>query len=144
MIQRPGRPSRRSTATRLDAIWSGELVLLTTREARRRAGRFNFTWFIPQIVRYRGLIGEVLLITFVAQPARPGRAAPFQNVIDKVLAHNALSTLNVLAIGFVAVSRGRRCSAGSAPALCRNQPEDRRRTGRAPIPPPARASARLF
>jgi subfamily B ATP-binding cassette protein HlyB/CyaB len=104
LIQRPGSAVEKVTRDALDAMWSGELVLLTTRASRSGAGRFNLSWFIPQIVRYRRLIGEVLLITFALNLL--GLAAPllFQNVIDKVLAHNALSTLNVLAFGFVAIS----------------------------------------
>jgi subfamily B ATP-binding cassette protein HlyB/CyaB len=88
----------------LDAIWSGELVLVTTRETVGAADRFDLRWFIPQIVRYRHLIGEVLLLTCMLNLL--GLASPllFQNVIDKVLQHNAVSTLNVLAIGFIAVA----------------------------------------
>jgi len=68
------------------------------------AGRFDVSWFIPQIVKYRRLIGEVLGITLALNLL--GLAAPlfFQNVIDKVLVHNTLATLQVLAFGFVAVS----------------------------------------
>src|SRR3546814_1803829 len=62
------------------------------------------TWFVPQIVKYRKLIGEVLLITLALNLL--GLAAPlfFQNVVDKVLAHTSLATLQVLAIGLVLVS----------------------------------------
>ncbi|MEG3123302.1 type I secretion system permease/ATPase [Sphingomonas sp. GB1N7] len=105
LIQKPGRPVEKVDRAGLDAIWDGGIVLITTRESRGATGkRFDLTWFIPQMVRYRRLIGEVLLITFTLNLL--GLAAPllFQNVIDKVLAHNALSTLNVLAFGFVAVS----------------------------------------
>ena len=104
MIQRPGRPVEKVDRDRLDALWSGELVLVAVREAEDAAGRFGFGWFIPQIVRYRALIGEVLLVTCVLNLL--GLASPllFQNVIDKVLQHNAVSTLNVLAVGFVAVA----------------------------------------
>ena len=89
----------------LEAIWSGELVLITTREGVGGISRaFDVSWFIPQIVRYRRLIGEVLLITLGINLL--GLAAPlfFQNVIDKVLVHSTLDTLNVLVIGFVVVS----------------------------------------
>ena len=105
LIQRPGQPVEKIDRTALDAIWSGELILVTTREGSADSlKRFDIRWFIPQIVRYRHLIGEVLLITCVLNIL--GLASPllFQNVIDKVLAHNALSTLNVLAIAFVAIS----------------------------------------
>jgi subfamily B ATP-binding cassette protein HlyB/CyaB len=105
LVQFAGRPIERVDRAGLEARWSGELVLLTTRESMAAAaGKFDVTWFIPQIVRYRRLIGEVLLITFAINLL--GLAAPlfFQNVIDKVLVHNTLATLQVLAIGLVAVS----------------------------------------
>ena len=93
------------TREELEPIWSGELVLVTTREGLGVNNRsFNFAWFIPQIVKYRRLIGEVLLITLAINLL--GLAAPlfFQNVVDKVLVHDTSSTLTVLAIGFVGVS----------------------------------------
>jgi subfamily B ATP-binding cassette protein HlyB/CyaB len=89
----------------VEEIWDGELVLVTTRENVGLIARtFDFTWFIPQIIRYRHLIGEVLLITLALNLL--GLAAPlfFQNVVDKVLVHDTMSTLTVLAIGFVGVS----------------------------------------
>ncbi len=105
LVQRPGSAPERLDRQALDAAWSGTLILITTREGvAGAAGRFDVTWFIPQIVRYRRLIGEVLLITLALNLL--GLAAPlfFQNVIDKVLVHNTLATLQVLSIGFVAVS----------------------------------------
>ena len=105
LIQRLGRPAEKVDRDQLDAIWSGEMVLVAVREPMASgATRFGFSWFIPQIVRYRQLIGEVLLVTCVLNLL--GLASPllFQNVIDKVLQHNAIATLNVLAIGFVAVA----------------------------------------
>ena len=105
LIQRPGGTVEKLDRAGLDAIWSGETVLVTTR-AQTAAGRraFDLSWFIPQVVRYRRLIGEVLMITLVLNLL--GLASPllFQNIIDKVLAHNALSTLNVLAFAFVAIA----------------------------------------
>jgi len=105
LIQRPGRPIEKLDRGALDAIWSGELVLVTTRVSRdAEMHRFGLRWFIPQMVRYRKLIGEVLFITLALNLL--GLAGPllFQNVIDKVLAHNAQSTLRVLIFAFVAVS----------------------------------------
>jgi subfamily B ATP-binding cassette protein HlyB/CyaB len=105
LIQRPGSTVEKLSKEGLEAIWSGEIILLTTRESvGGAAGRFDIRWFIPQVVRYRKLIGEVLLITLALNLL--GLAAPlfFQNVIDKVLVHNTLATLQVLSLGFVAVS----------------------------------------
>ncbi len=89
----------------LEAMWSGELVLVTTRESVGGISRaFDVSWFIPQIVKYRRLIGEVLLVTLGINLL--GLASPlfFQNVIDKVLVHNTFDTLTILIIGFVVVS----------------------------------------
>lgn len=105
LIQRPGFNAEKLSRDALEEVWSGETILLTTRESvGGAAGRFDIRWFIPQIVRYRKLIGEVLLITLALNLL--GLAAPlfFQNVIDKVLVHNTLATLQVLSIGLVAVS----------------------------------------
>jgi ATP-binding cassette, subfamily B, bacterial HlyB/CyaB len=105
LVQRPGAEVTKLGRTQLAATWSGELVLITTRETVAAAERrFDFSWFVPQIVKYRRLIGEVLLITLVLNLL--GLAAPlfFQNVVDKVLVNNTMSTLTVLAFGFVAVS----------------------------------------
>jgi len=93
------------TRDQLEAIWSGELLLITTRENVGTTARdFDVAWFIPQIIKYRRLIGEVLLVTLGINLL--GLASPlfFQNVIDKVLVHNTLDTLTVLVIGFTVVS----------------------------------------
>ncbi|AUW57369.1 type I secretion system permease/ATPase [Sphingobium sp. SCG-1] len=105
LIHRPGHAVEKLSGDALEALWSGEIIFVTTREsADTTSGRFDIRWFTPQIVRYRKLIGEVLLITLALNVL--GLAAPlfFQNVIDKVLVHNTLATLQVLSIGFVVVS----------------------------------------
>ncbi len=105
LIYRPGGAVESITREGLNQVWSGEMVLVTTRDTEAGpAARFDVRWFIPQIVRYRRLIGEVLLITLCLNLL--GLAAPlfFQNIIDKVLIYNTLATLQILVIGFVAVS----------------------------------------
>lgn len=105
LVQQPGNDIAKMNRSELDEIWSGEVVLVTTREDVGSSTRaFDVSWFIPQIVKYRRLIGEVLLITLALNLL--GLAAPlfFQNVVDKVLVHETMSTLTVLVIGFVAIS----------------------------------------
>jgi subfamily B ATP-binding cassette protein HlyB/CyaB len=84
--------------------WSGELILITSRASLAGAlARFDFSWFVPALVKYRRLLGEVLLVSFVLQLF--GLISPlfFQVVMDKVLVHKALTTLDVLVIGLVVV-----------------------------------------
>jgi subfamily B ATP-binding cassette protein HlyB/CyaB len=80
--------------------WNGRLILLTRRAALGDpARRFGIGWFVGAVRKYRGALGEVLVASFFLQLF--GLMAPlfFQVVIDKVLVHRGLSTLEVLALG---------------------------------------------
>lgn len=66
--------------------------------------RFDFSWFIPSLVRYRRLLGEVLGASVVLQLFALVTPLFFQVVMDKVLVHQGLSTLHVLVIGLVVIS----------------------------------------
>ncbi len=66
--------------------------------------RFDFSWFVPAVVKYRKLLLEVLLVSFVLQFFALITPLFFQVVTDKVLVHRGLSTLDVIAVGLLAVS----------------------------------------
>ncbi len=89
----------------LEAVWDGQLILMT-----RRAGlldlsrRFDITWFLGAIHKYRHLLGRVLVASFFLQLFALVSPLFFQVVIDKVLVHRSLSTLDVLVLGLVAIS----------------------------------------
>jgi subfamily B ATP-binding cassette protein HlyB/CyaB len=88
----------------LQARWSGELILIRSEAALvREASKFDFTWFIPAIVKYRKLLGEVLLVSFVLQIFALLTPLFFQVVMDKVLVHRGLSTLDVIAVGLLGI-----------------------------------------
>ncbi|TFB42266.1 type I secretion system permease/ATPase [Pseudomonas sp. F01002] len=92
------------TIEELEKRWSGTLVLLRSQAGNAGASsRFDFTWFIPAIVKYRKLLGEVLLVSFVLQMFSLVTPLFFQVVMDKVLVHHGLTTLDVIAIGLVVV-----------------------------------------
>lgn len=85
--------------------WDGQLILFTKRSNLRPEDRkFDFTWFIPAIVKHRKLLGEVLLASFFIQLFALLTPLFFQVVIDKVLVHKGLTTLHVLAIGMLALT----------------------------------------
>lgn len=86
-------------------IWSGRLILLTSRAALAQGGgKFDMSWFIPSIVKYRKQFMEVLAGSFFLQLF--GLVSPLfmQVVIDKVLVHKSVSTLDVLVFGLVTIS----------------------------------------
>jgi subfamily B ATP-binding cassette protein HlyB/CyaB len=86
------------------AAWSGQLILITSRASLAgELAKFDFSWFIPSLVRHRKLIGEVLLVSMFLQLFALVSPLFFQVVMDKVLVHRGLSTLDVLVAGLVAV-----------------------------------------
>ncbi len=88
----------------MDEVFAGRLLLLTSREKVTGDKRpFDISWFIPALVKYRRALRDVLIGSFFLQLM--GLASPifFQLVIDKVLVHQSLTTLEVLAFGLAVV-----------------------------------------
>ena len=102
LIQRAGEPPTVIALEELLRTWTGELILFTSKASfSGQMAKFDFTWFIPAVVKYRRLLAEILLISLVLQLI--GLATPlfFQVVMDKVLVNHAMQTLNVIAIGLI-------------------------------------------
>lgn len=106
LAQKPnGGSLQKLTALEFNDLWTGRLVLLTTRARVAGAARkFDVTWFIPSIVRYRKLLGEVVVASFFIQLFALMTPLFFQVVIDKVLVHKAITTLEVMVLGLIVVS----------------------------------------
>jgi len=106
LIQDPveGRPLVLSRE-QFEAAWTGELLLFTKRaNLRLQDLKFDFTWFIPALVKYRKFLGEVLIASFFLQLFALLTPLFMQVVIDKVLVHKGFTTLHVLAIGMIALA----------------------------------------
>ncbi|RFP14603.1 MULTISPECIES: type I secretion system permease/ATPase [unclassified Duganella] len=89
----------------LPATSSGRVILLASRATLAQGGsRFNLSWFIPAIVKYRRQFMEVLAGSLFLQLF--GLVSPLfmQVVIDKVLVHKSMSTLDVLVFGLLTIS----------------------------------------
>jgi subfamily B ATP-binding cassette protein HlyB/CyaB len=85
--------------------WSGELILLARRSHMvGLSQRFGLRWLLPSLVKYRQQFLEVLLASFFLQLFALVTPLFFQVVIDKVLVHGSLTTLDVLAVGLLLVS----------------------------------------
>jgi ATP-binding cassette, subfamily B, bacterial HlyB/CyaB len=105
LVQSPASRPALMTRDELVSVWDGQLILMT-----RRAGlsdvtrRFDIAWFMGAIHKYRHLLGEVLVASFFLQLF--GLVSPlfFQVVIDKVLVHRSLTTLDVLILGLLSIS----------------------------------------
>lgn len=87
------------------ATWSGSLLLCTKRAGLRiEELPFDITWFIPAVLKYRRLLGEVVLASFFLQVFALLTPLFTQVVIDKVLVHKGFTTLHVMAAGMLALA----------------------------------------
>ena len=85
--------------------YSGKLILVASRASVLGSlAKFDFTWFIPAVIKYRRLFFEVLVVSVVLQLFALVTPLFFQVVMDKVLVHRGFSTLDVVAVALLAVS----------------------------------------
>jgi ATP-binding cassette, subfamily B, bacterial len=84
----------------VEAVWDGQLWLV---ELQPKAETFNLGWFLPAVWQHKRLLIEVLAASLILQLL--GLASPIitQVVIDKVIVHESLSTLHVMAIALLGV-----------------------------------------
>lgn len=102
LYQAPNEAPGVISLEQLLTVWTGDLILITSKASYSgETAKFDFTWFIPAVVKYRKLLGEVLVLSLALQLI--GLAMPmfFQVVMDKVLVNHAMKTLNVIAIGLI-------------------------------------------
>jgi subfamily B ATP-binding cassette protein HlyB/CyaB len=93
-------------------LWDGRVLLMARRATLSDPyQRFGVAWFVSAIRKYRHPLGEVLVGSFFVQLFTLLTPLFFQVIIDKVLVHRGVSTLEVLAIGLATLS----CWGASAP-----------------------------
>ncbi len=87
-----------------EARYSGRLILVTSRASVLGSlAKFDFTWFIPAVIKYRKILLEVLAASAVIQFFALITPLFFQVVMDKVLVHRSFSTLDVVAVALLIV-----------------------------------------
>lgn len=87
-----------------EELYDGSAILLVPRKFQDRELEFGIKWFIPTIIKYKKPLLEVLLAAFVTQLLGIFSPMITQSVIDKVLTHNSLTTLDVLAVGLIIIT----------------------------------------
>ena len=84
---------------------NGRMLLFTSRASiAGELARFDFSWFIPAVVKYRRLLLEVLGVSLILQLFGLVSPLMFQVVMDKVLVNRAYNTLNVVCIALLVSS----------------------------------------
>ncbi len=84
--------------------WTGNLILFAQRGLLKNEEIFGLKWFLPSIWKYRKPLYDVLIASLMLQIFALVTPLFTQVVIDKVLVHNGLTTLDVLAIGLLAIA----------------------------------------
>ncbi len=88
-----------------EQLWSGRIILITKRSILPgMTGKFDISWFIPAILKYKHLLRDVVIASFFIQLFALITPLFFQVMIDKVLVHKGLTTLDVLAFGLIVIS----------------------------------------
>lgn len=85
--------------------WSGQIVFLARRfSLQEDVKKFGLSWFFPIIWQYKKFLANVFVISLVLQVL--GLLSPLfmQVIIDRVLIHRSVSTLEVFVGGMVLVS----------------------------------------
>ncbi len=78
--------------------------LFIERTSRTPNKKFNINWFIPLLVRYKGVLTQVFIASFFVQLFGLANPLLIQIIIDKVISQRSLDTLQVLGIALVFVT----------------------------------------
>ena len=81
-----------------------DYVIILSHKNSNSDVKFGFKWFFNEIFKYKKIIGQVLLGSFVVQLF--GLVTPLftQVILDKVLVNRTIATLDVLAFAFIVVA----------------------------------------
>lgn len=96
---------RRKKPAEFIEMWGdgGEVLLLKpTKNTPQK--RFDLSWFVPSLRRYRKVLIEVLIASIFVQLLGLANPLMTQVIIDKVLVQNSVDTLTVLGIFMVVVA----------------------------------------
>ena len=79
-------------------------ILFLDRNSTTPEAKFDLSWFLPALKRYKSTLLQVLLASFVVQLFTLANPLLIQVIIDKVISQRSLDTLQVLGFGLVAVT----------------------------------------
>ena len=84
--------------------WLGVQVGVTSQRRDDAQSPFGFSWFWHSLRKHRSLLGEVLLASLFVQVFALITPLIFQVVIDKVLTHRSMTTLDVMVVALLGVA----------------------------------------
>lgn len=104
-LQVPGeKDMRKISLSELSGLVKPKWLVVAKRSSTWSSEKFGVGWFFRALLRYKGLLGETLVASFALQIFALVSPFAFQVVIDKVLVHRGLSTLDVIVLGLAVSS----------------------------------------
>jgi len=89
----------------LEEIWTEQAVLLARADGKKvTEDEFGFKWFIPGLLRQRGVLSQVMTASFFVQIFAMVTPLFTMVIIDKVLSTGGMSTLDVLVLGLIIIT----------------------------------------
>ncbi|WP_150466540.1 type I secretion system permease/ATPase [Francisella sp. SYW-9] len=105
VLQQGSKELLKLSESDLAGVYNSRAILITYKDATKDSKEsFNIKWFVPALWKYKHIFKDVLIASLFIQLF--GLVTPFffQVVMDKVIMHNGLTTLNTLAIVFFVVA----------------------------------------
>ena len=68
------------------------------------SNRFNLSWFLPILIKYRSVLVQIFISSFVIQLLTLANPLLIQVIIDKVISQRSLDTLQVLGIALLTLT----------------------------------------
>ncbi|MEY1389604.1 peptidase domain-containing ABC transporter [Providencia stuartii] len=97
LIQRFGNhPPELWSMDKFIQMWSGKWLQVKTKQSQ-----FDITWFKTKFLKYKYIIASVLLFSFILQILALVTPIIIQVIMDKVLVHNSMMTLDLLIFGLI-------------------------------------------
>lgn len=83
--------------------WQGKCILFAERAELGESQKIGFSWFVGVLMKYSSQLGKVLALSLLLQLF--GLVSPFftQVIIDNVLVHNSVTTLDIMVGGMAFV-----------------------------------------
>jgi ATP-binding cassette subfamily B protein len=82
--------------------WAGEVLFIKRQHKLTDPNQpFGLRWFIPEILKQKAAFRDIFIAAIAMQLLALASPIFFQLVIDKVLTHQSVTTLQVLAVGIV-------------------------------------------
>jgi ATP-binding cassette, subfamily B, bacterial RtxE len=80
------------------------VILLAEKTLKISDVKFSLHWFLPSILRHKKQLRDVLALSFMLQMVALVTPMVFQNIIDMVLVHRGLSSLQVLSLAMLGLA----------------------------------------